>query len=83
MAVGINIRTATRSGPVNPTVPATGRYFVVGQFDRGRTDEPQRVRSLAELEVLYGGRVAYGAAYDDLRMFFEEGGTEAHSHTED
>jgi len=51
---------------------------VAGQFDRGRTDVAQRVRSLAELEVLYGGRVAYGSAYDDLRMFFEEGGTEAH-----
>lgn len=75
---GINIRTATRTGPVNPTVPASGRYFAVGQFDRGRTDVAQRARSLAELEVLYGGRVAYGSAYDDLRMFFEEGGTEAY-----
>ena len=75
---GVIVRTATRSGPVNPTVPASGRYFVVGQFDRGRTDVAQQVRSLAELEVLYGGRVAYGSAYDDLRMFFEEGGTEAY-----
>lgn len=75
---GINIRTATRSGPVNPSVPASGRYFVAGQFERGRTDVAQLVRSLAELEVLYGGRVAYGSAYDDLRMFFEEGGTEAY-----
>ena len=75
---GVNIRTATRSGPVNPTVPASGRYFVAGQFDRGRTDVAQRVRSLAELEVLYGTRVTYGAAYDDLRTFFEEGGTEAY-----
>lgn len=75
---GVNVRTATRSGPVNPTVPESGRYFVVGQFERGRTDRAQRVRSLAELEVLYGGRVAYGSAYDDLRTYFEEGGTEAH-----
>lgn len=75
---GVIVRTATRSGPVNPSVPASGRYFVVGQFDRGRTDVAQLVRSLAELEVLYGGRVAYGSAYDDLRMFFEEGGTEAY-----
>lgn len=74
---GVIIRTATRSGPVNPTVPASGRYFVVGQFDRGRTDVAQVVHSLAELEVLYGSRVAYGSAYDDLRMYFEEGGTEA------
>lgn len=74
---GVTVRTATRSGPVNPTVPASGRYFVVGQFDRGRTDVPQLVRSLAELEVLYGSRVSYGSAYDDLRTYFEEGGTEA------
>lgn len=74
---GVTVRTATRSGPVNPTVPASGRYFVVGQFERGRTDVPQLVRSLAELEVAYGGRVSYGSAYDDLRAYFEEGGTEA------
>lgn len=75
---GVNVRTATRSGPVNPTVPESGRYFVVGQFERGRTDVAQRVRSLAELEVMYGSRVPYGSAYDDLRTYFEEGGTEAH-----
>lgn len=75
---GVNIRTATRSGPVNPTVPASGRYFVVGQFERGPVGVARLVRSLAELEVIYGGRVAYGSAYDDLRVFFEEGGTEAY-----
>lgn len=75
---GVTIRTETRSGPVNPPVPASGRYFVAGLLERGRTDVAQRVRSLAELEVLYGGRVAYGSAYDDLRVYFEEGGTEAY-----
>lgn len=75
---GVNVRTATRSGPVNPAIPPSGRYFVSAQFERGRTDVAQRVRSLAELEVLYGGRVSYGAGYDDLRTFFEEGGTDAY-----
>lgn len=75
---GVSVRTATRSGPVNPAIPASGRYFVVGQFERGDVVVPQRVRSLAELEVKFGGRVTYGSAYDDLRMFFEEGGTEAY-----
>lgn len=75
---GVSVRTATRSGPVNPTVPPTGRYFVVGQFDRGVPGVAVRIRSLAELEVQFGGRVTYGSAYDDLRMFFEEGGTEAY-----
>lgn len=75
---GVIIRTATRSGPVNPTVPESGRYFVVGQFERGPSGVVSRVRSLAELEVIHGARVAYGSAYDDLRVFFEEGGTEAY-----
>ena len=75
---GVSVRTATRSGPVNQAVPLTGRYFVVGQFDRGPVDRPLRIRSLAELEVNYGSRVAYGSAYDDLRTYFEEGGTEAY-----
>lgn len=74
---GVTVRTATRSGPVNPSIPPSGRYFVAGQFERGRTNLAELVRSLAEVEVLYGGRVSYGSAYDDLRMFFEEGGTEA------
>jgi hypothetical protein len=74
---GVSVRTATRSGPVNSIVPPSGRYFVAGQFERGLTGVPVRVRSLAEVEVMLGGRVTYGSAYDDLRMFFEEGGTEA------
>lgn len=75
---GVNVRTATRSGPVNAAVPAAGRYFVAGILERGRTDAPVRVRSLAELEVLFGGRIASGFVYDDLRTYFEEGGSEAY-----
>jgi hypothetical protein len=75
---GVITRTATRSGPVNQPIPASGRYFVAGQFERGPHGIVSRIRSLAELEVIHGGRVAYGAAYDDLRTFFEEGGTEAY-----
>ena len=75
---GVSIRTATRSGPASATVPESGRYFVAAQFERGRTDVAQLVRSAAELEVLYGGRVSYGSGYDDLRTFFEEGGAEAY-----
>lgn len=75
---GVNVRTATRSGPVNPVIPPAGRYFVTGVFAYGRTDVGQRVRSLAELEILYGTRQAWTPAYDDLRTFFEEGGTDAY-----
>lgn len=75
---GVNVRTATRSGPVNSSVPASGRYFIVGQFERGLVGVATRVASLAEVEVAFGSRVPYGSAYDSLRMFFEEGGVEAY-----
>lgn len=74
---GVSIKTSTRTGPVNLPAPLSARYFVVGQFDRGLTGTPVRVRSVAELEVAFGTRTTYSNAYDDLRCFFEEGGTEA------
>lgn len=78
MPVGVIVTTATRSGPVNATVPASGRAFVAGLTERGRTDKAVRVRSMAEFGVEFGGSVSYGAVYDALRTYFEEGGTEAY-----
>lgn len=75
---GVIVRTATRSGPANPTSPESARYFVAGLAERGSTTAPLRVRSMAEYELQLGGRVSYGALYDDLKMFFEEGGAEAY-----
>lgn len=74
---GTIIRTATRSGPVNPPMPESARYFVVGQFERGPIDGPQLVRSAAELERYFGTATGYSAAYSDLVTYFEEGGSEA------
>lgn len=36
------------------------------------------VRSFAEFEAAFGGRTTYSALYEDLKMFFEEGGTRAY-----
>ncbi|MEG1971478.1 MAG: hypothetical protein RR101_15310, partial [Burkholderiaceae bacterium] len=74
---GVSIRTATRSGPVNTPVPETGRYFVAGITARGPANQAVKCRSLAEFEVMFGGRVPTSYLHDDLRVFFEEGGTEA------
>lgn len=74
---GVIIRTATRSGPVNPDVPETGRYYVPGLFTRGSVTTPKLVRSVAELILEFGDRPTYSAAWDDLKTYFEEGGTEA------
>ncbi|WP_020393459.1 hypothetical protein, partial [Kribbella catacumbae] len=75
---GVIVRTATRSGPTNPPSPESARYFVAGLAERGDTTGAILVRSMAEYEVRLGQRVAYGALYDDLRTFFEEGGSEAY-----
>ncbi len=75
---GVIVRTTTRSGPVTPDIPSTARYFVAGLTERGRTDAAVRVRSMVEFEAYFGTRQAYGAVYDDLRTYFEEGGGEAY-----
>jgi hypothetical protein len=75
---GVTVRTATRTGPVNAAVPEAGRYFTAGLLERGPSGVPTRIRSLAQLEAAFGGRVSYGSVYDDLRVFFEEGGSEAY-----
>lgn len=68
------------------TIPAAGvadrtpgsAYFVAGLTERGDPTQPVIVRSMAEYQRLLGNRVSYGALYDDLTVFFAEGGTRAH-----
>ena len=74
---GVNIRTATRSGPTNTEAGASARFLVAGITERGPSGAPVLVRSLGEFEAAYGVRVGYGAVYDSVRTYFEEGGSEA------
>jgi hypothetical protein len=75
---GVNVKTAARSGPASEAAPKEARYFVAGLTERGSTVAPIRVRSAAELELVIGGRVTYGAVYDDARTYLEEGGSEVY-----
>lgn len=78
------VRTATRTGPSYPQTSRAATFFVVGQSERGDAPvgaavvEAMRIRSMAGYEALAGGRVTYGAAYDALRCYFEEGGVNAY-----
>ncbi|RCG21131.1 hypothetical protein DQ384_36560 [Sphaerisporangium album] len=74
---GVNIVTATRSGPASTAQSVGARYFVAGMTERGPVDRPLVVRSLQQYIDVYGDRVPYGYLYDDLRTHFEEGGMEA------
>lgn len=75
---GVKVETSVRSGPAAPLRIPSGQYFVSGMTERGRVDKPITVRGIGDYLRQCGGRVGYGALYDDLRMFFEEGGAIAH-----
>ncbi|GLW22925.1 hypothetical protein DI270_000520 [Microbispora triticiradicis] len=74
---GVNIVTATRSGPGSNAQVVGARYFVVGLAERGPADRAVPVRSLAQFTDVFGDRVSYSYLYDDIRTHFEEGGVEA------
>lgn len=75
---GISVTTTTRVGPTAPLKAPSGKYFVVGLTERGDTAAAIQVRGMADVEALTGVRVTYGAAYDSLKMFFDEGGEAAY-----
>jgi hypothetical protein len=74
---GTNVTTATRTGPAAIPRPRSGRYFLAGITERGPVDRSVIVRSVADLVRVFGARVTYGAVYDDVVTFIEEGGGEA------
>lgn len=75
---GVQVTTATLSSPSTPLLSAAGTFFLAGLTERGPTDKALKVTGLADYERLYGARVTYGAVYDQVRTFFEEGGQAAY-----
>jgi len=75
---GVVVTTGAVAGPSAPTRAPSSTYFVAGQAERGPTDRASAIRSLAEFTDLFGGRTTYGALYDDLVTFFQEGGSRAY-----
>lgn len=75
---GVVVTTGAVAGPSAPTIAPASTYFAVGLAERGDTAKATLVRSFAEFEAAFGGRTTYSALYEDLKMFFEEGGTRAY-----
>lgn len=75
---GVAVTVGAVSGPSAPTIAPGSTYFVVGLADRGPTDVPTLVTSFAQFETLFGPRTTYGSLWNDVRTFFEEGGTRAY-----
>lgn len=75
---GVTITTGAVAGPSAPTIAPASTYFAVGLAERGAVDEPVLCNSFAEFEANFGTRQSYGALWDDIKTFFEEGGTRAY-----
>jgi hypothetical protein len=75
---GVTITTGAVAGPSAPTIAPASTYFAVGLAERGATDAPVLCNSFAEFEASFGTRQSYGALWDDIKTFFEEGGTRAY-----
>lgn len=75
---GVTITTGAVAGPSAPTIAPASTYFAVGLAERGATDAAVLCNSFAEFEAEFGTRQSYGALWDDLKTFFEEGGTRAY-----
>lgn len=75
---GVAVTVGAVSGPSAPTLAPSSKYFAVGLTERGVTTEATRVTSFAQFQELFGARTTYSALWDDIKTFFEEGGTEAY-----
>jgi hypothetical protein len=75
---GVAVTVGAVSGPSAPTLAPSGTYFAVGLAERGPTDGPTLVSSFAQYQSLFGGITTYSFLYDDIKTFFEEGGTQAY-----
>lgn len=75
---GVVVTTTVRSGPASPLRAPSSQFFVVGLTERGSTTTPTLVRGMADVDALLGARVAYGAVWDQLKTFFDEGGQQAY-----
>jgi len=75
---GLVISTSVRTGPSSATVRESSQLFVVGQAERGPSDEPVMVESLAEFESIFGGYISGSYLHPTVETYFEEGGTRAY-----
>lgn len=75
---GVVVQTGTIPGPEQIDQAPGAAYFVPGLTERGDATQPVLIRSMSEYVQLLGNRVTYGSLFDDLSVFFGEGGVKAY-----
>jgi hypothetical protein len=77
VTVGVTVSTSTIPGPGTVDIAPGSGYFVVGQAHRGNPTKAVLVNSMTQYQQLFGDSVSYSFLWNDLSMFFGEGGTHA------
>jgi hypothetical protein len=73
---GVIVTTGTRTGPSGNGIATGEIFFMAAECERGIDSEAVLVTSLAEFVTAFGGYVsATKYAYQQARVFFEEGGS--------
>ena len=75
---GVNISTAVRTGPVSTGNAPAATFFLVGETERGTDSKAVKVESLAQYVTAFGGYESSKYTYQQVRTFFEEGGSVAY-----
>jgi len=75
---GVSISTAVRTGPVNAGLAPASTFFIVGETERGIDSAAVAVSSLSDYTTAFGGYEANKYTYQQIRTFFEEGGSLAY-----
>lgn len=75
---GVVVTTGAVAGPSAPTLAPASTYFAVGLAERGATDKAVLVNSFAQYQAEFGVLTTYSPLFDDIKTFFEEGGSRAY-----
>jgi phage tail sheath protein FI len=75
---GVVVTTSTKSGPVASLRAPGSRFFAVGLLERGDVVSPILLKGKSDIATYLGDRPSFGALYDQLKVYFEEGGLEAY-----
>jgi hypothetical protein len=75
---GVEVLTTVKAGAGDPIRAIGSQYFVAGLTTKGRTDKARAVDSFKAFLDEFGPRAAFGNLYDDVELYFAEGGTRAH-----
>lgn len=75
---GVKVVTATRGGAGSALRAPHGTWFLAGVTERGPVGTPIELRGMSDYAAICGDPVSYGTVYDQLRVFFAEGGARAY-----